>query len=104
LELAKQETLKNPVFYVQYAHARISSILRAAVEKYSLAIIEQNADISDEPTGNLDYKTAGEVCDLLLKMQRELGITLVIVTHSKDLALKMDRILELTPSGIVIGS
>jgi len=48
LELAKQETLENPVFYVQYAHARISSIIRTAVEKYSLAIVAQNVDISDE--------------------------------------------------------
>ncbi len=47
--------------------------------------------LCDEPTGNLDERTAAEVTDLLLELQREAGNIIVIVTHSKTLAQKMDR-------------
>jgi arginyl-tRNA synthetase len=39
LELAKQETNDNPVYYVQYVHARIASILRKAAEDYGIAVV-----------------------------------------------------------------
>lgn len=57
--------------------------------------------LADEPTGNLDVATAHEVQKLLLDMQREEQSTLIIVTHSLDLARQMDRIVELTPQGMV---
>ena len=47
--------------------------------------------LCDEPTGNLDERTASEVVDLLLELQHEAGNIIVIVTHSKTLAQKMDR-------------
>lgn len=51
--------------------------------------------LADEPTGNLDPGTAGGVFDLLLKLNQQLGSTLVVVTHSRELALKFPRCLEL---------
>jgi lipoprotein-releasing system ATP-binding protein len=57
--------------------------------------------LADEPTGNLDMRTGGEVSRMLLQLQREEGITLVVVTHSLELARMMDRIVELTPQGLV---
>ncbi len=57
--------------------------------------------LADEPTGNLDLRTGGEVSRLLLQLQREEGITLVVVTHSLELARMMDRIVELTPEGLI---
>ena len=51
--------------------------------------------LADEPTGNLDENTGRQVGDLLLNLNRELGMTLVIVTHNQELAAKMDRALEL---------
>ncbi len=57
--------------------------------------------LADEPTGNLDMRTGGEVRRLLLQLQREEGITLVVVTHSLELARMMDRIVELTPEGLI---
>ena len=47
--------------------------------------------LCDEPTGNLDERTAAEVTDLLLELQQEAGNIIVVVTHSKTLAQRMDR-------------
>jgi len=56
---------------------------------------------ADEPTGNLDTETGTHVVDLLFKLNREAGTTLVLVTHDLELASKTDRILRLM-SGRVI--
>jgi putative ABC transport system ATP-binding protein len=50
---------------------------------------------ADEPTGNLDRKTGHEVADLLLDLNRELGTTLLIVTHDHELARRANRIVQL---------
>lgn len=55
--------------------------------------------LADEPTGNLDSETARESQDLLLSMQRELGNTLIIVTHDEQLADATDVQLEMQPGG-----
>lgn len=51
--------------------------------------------LADEPTGNLDEKTGNRVADVLKKLNRDLGMTLIIVTHNRELADEMDRSLEL---------
>lgn len=50
---------------------------------------------ADEPTGNLDTKTADEVMDLMYKLNQEMNETFVIVTHDHDIAKKTDRIVEI---------
>jgi putative ABC transport system ATP-binding protein len=47
--------------------------------------------LADEPTGALDAANAAAVIDLLLQAQREIGATLVVVTHDRDAAGRMDR-------------
>lgn len=56
---------------------------------------------ADEPTGNLDEETSQKVEELLFALNREMGTTLVLVTHDLDLAKKTHRILRLK-GGIVI--
>lgn len=58
-------------------------------------ITEPACLLADEPTGNLDHRTAQSMFDLLLKLNADLGTALVIVTHDNELAGKMDRTMTL---------
>ena len=57
--------------------------------------------LADEPTGALDRASAAEVAGLLLELNREQRTTLVIVTHSEDLAGRVDRILTMEDGRLV---
>jgi len=57
--------------------------------------------LADEPTGNLDPTTGESVLRLLLSLNQELGVTMVIVTHSEKLAAAMDRTLRLAGGKLI---
>ena len=51
--------------------------------------------LADEPTGNLDTETGTKILDLLVELNKELNITMLIVTHDKEVSKRCSRILEM---------
>lgn len=70
------------------------ALVRALVNKPSVLL-------ADEPTGSLDSKNAESMGDLLIEMNREFGITLILATHSNDIANKMSKKLHLIDGKLI---
>lgn len=59
--------------------------------------------MADEPTGNLDSKSGREIMELILRLNRESGTTIIIVTHDPNVAAQTNRIIRLMDGQIVEG-
>ncbi len=70
------------------------AVVRALINKPQLLL-------ADEPTGSLDQTSARELGQLLLELNREEGVTLIVVTHAPELARRMGRVLELKEGRLV---
>jgi putative ABC transport system ATP-binding protein len=57
--------------------------------------------LADEPTGNLDTKTSMEIMELLVRLNREAGITIILVTHESDIAAYSRRKIKFLDGNIV---
>ena len=59
--------------------------------------------LADEPTGNIDSATGTEIMDLLRRLNKEQGVTLLLVTHDADAAAFADRVIQVRDGQIVEG-
>ncbi len=70
------------------------AIARALINNPSLLL-------ADEPTGNLDTRTAHDIMDTLVALNRERGLTIVLVTHESDIAAYADRVVTMRDGKII---
>ena len=88
-----RELLKSVGLERRMVH-RPSQLSGGEMQRVAIAralIHEPKLILADEPTGNLDSKTGEEIINLLLRLNKEKGVTLVIVTHEPEIAKKADR-------------
>jgi len=64
-------------------------------------VMEPRLLLADEPTGNLDTKTGEEIHNLIVELNREFGMTLVVVTHNAEFARRMPRVLNMADGKFV---
>ena len=79
----------------QHLPGRLSGGERQRVAVVRSLINQPRLILADEPTGALDRVSAGDVGRLLCELNREPGMTLIVVTHSEELALRMDRVMSM---------
>lgn len=77
---------------------KLSQLSGGEQQRVAIAIALANNPkllLADEPTGAVDRKTADDILDMFRKLNEELGITIVIVTHDNELASKVKRVISI---------
>jgi lipoprotein-releasing system ATP-binding protein len=96
--LEKADAALSRVGLAHRLHHRVTTLSGGERQRAAIAraiLLEPAVVLADEPTGNLDERTGREVNDLLLHLNRNQGVTLVVVTHNAELAQCMRRTMEL---------
>ncbi len=83
---------------LQYKHKPVHKLSGGEKQRVGIArmmLLDPKIILADEPTGALDYDTSEKVFNVLLKMSKDKGIPLIVVTHDLDIAKKCDKIYEI---------
>ena len=96
--LEKADEALSRVGLAHRLHHRVTTLSGGERQRAAIAraiLLDPAVVLADEPTGNLGERTGREINDLLLHLNRNQGVTLVVVTHNAELAQCMRRTLEL---------
>lgn len=91
------EHLKKYPAQLSVGECQRTAVVRALINQPGLLL-------ADEPTGSLDAANADQLASLLIELNREQNTTLVLVTHSTELASKMDKIYQLRDGNLKLGT
>ncbi len=100
-ERARQERAREMLELVGLSHRwrnRLSQLSGGEQQRVAIAIALANRPkilLADEPTGSVDNRTADMILDIFREVNRQLGITIIIVTHDTSLSGKVDRIVAI---------
>jgi len=78
--------------------SRLNQLSGGEQQRVAIAIALANQPkllLADEPTGAVDTKTAAQILDVFRELNRSLGITIIIVTHDRQLSRKVDRVVAI---------
>lgn len=78
--------------------SKLSQLSGGEQQRVAIAIALANNPkllLADEPTGAVDRKTADDILEMFRKLNEKLGLTIVIVTHDKELAKKVNRVVSI---------
>ena len=94
----RAEELLELVGMSHRAHSKLNQLSGGEQQRIAIAIALANRPkllLADEPTGSVDLKTSEYILDVFRKLNKELGLTIVIVTHDKHLAAKVNRVVAI---------
>jgi putative ABC transport system ATP-binding protein len=102
--LARADALLEEVSMIHRRDARPHTLSGGEMQRAALAralIHNPTVVLADEPTGNLDSRTADQVMDLLRRLGDSHGVTIVLVTHSREAAAVAGRVVELRDGRVI---
>ena len=79
-------------------HSRIDRLSGGEQQRVAIALSLANRPrllLADEPTGNLDVRTAGHILEVMRQINRELGTTVIIVTHDRNVSKMVHRVVAI---------